>query len=1058
MDHLPYPTNPAHLPLHIPVLVNPDVEIDCNQARPVDRWKEAKTAYASCGLRNRTRILQHWLYFGLISRCLGQRVRVRSFLSDGHLSSKNLSALLDGGRIDFDVEELKDVELQLRAFAAENLGSCCTRQGGECTGLSRDDYKAHLVILSIRVLSDSIRRAYTSCEANNENIVMRHDGKFDNPYAPAGFQCAILRDRMSWENGWCRAMVSSLLQTLTASTAYYLSAIKRPQGKSGAPNHQECTDDRCKFYYDEKNYQQVHTHQCPGEGSGRCKMVQAPLGDVMKILQEGGIPLMRLASNTLVASPAKYGKPYVAATHGWAGGLGNPRGNRMWACQLQEMLRLTTESQRAIRCFETGLAPQKFFPTVWDTIVNPFGLLPKSPPTWLWIDTLNIPRVDEESESQDFSDDVWAKRTLAIDRMTQTYAAADSAIVLDPELRQLDLQWHQRGTDPDDNQADQCLLQIFSSILVSSWMTRCWTYQEGAMGKELLFKLSNQLFPMRLARSDVLARNRRRLANSQYSDIHDMLDETSAWFSRLPATQQDDASVGRMEISEGDNGGPEVFTRIWNDLAVRTTTRSIDRLSILSLLIDLRPSEVRQEHPRARLKAMFKAHQKLPLALLFQPPLRLEEQREVSEEFDKEEKAELDRKKALRTYSEDASYPLPTSLRSKPLPGQLGWMRQGTPQDTPQANFIFFDNDLLNAGLRQPALFSLPHFRVGNSSRYRLHDSSVPCNFNLHLDLIEEDKHRRINDAHDVYLLTSSTLQPQEAFHSSHTTFYGVLLRRESTGSRRTIADGTRLIDVWMFRYICHVTCDSFVILGTDHSRSSSRRTEIQRIPFTDDREYRIHCDFSNVTAPSRHRIRGFIPPWITAFDILMTITPLIVGYYLVCFGFACIPGFAHTPGMFPRGWLAMIGFMFSMRWLFFAFNNIREYMMAANEISFNEWVNGIGGTDGTRIIDSRLRHTGLNINMNFRDTLALAFVCSIFIIAGAFKYDNRNLRWMIVVGSSGLGELLFRWGLEICLPNSRFWGESTSAGDPEHPALRANYLSPSRFTTWCRNLSWRVK
>ena len=1055
MDHLPYPTNPAHVPLHIPVLVNADVEIDCNQARPVRRWREAKAAFASCGLRKLTRILQHWLYFGLISRCLGQRVRVRDFLSDTYLNLKSLPVLFDGGRIEFDVEELKGVELELRAFAAENLRSCCTRPGVDCTGLDGVDYNAHLVILSIRILSDSIRRAYSNRESNTEDMVMRHEENYDNPYAPAGFHCAILRHRMSWENGWCRSMVSSILQTLTASTAYYLSAIKRPRAVSGAPNHQDYTDDRCNLHYDEKNYQQVHTHQCPGEGNEHCKMVQAPLGDVMKILQEGGIPLMKLVSNTLVASTAKYGMPYVAATHGWAGGLGNPQGNKMWTCQLQEMLRLTTESQQAIRSFEPGLAPQNYFPTVWDNIVNPFGLLPKSPPTWFWIDTLNIPRVDEESESQEFSNDVWAKRTLAIDRMTQTYAAADSAIVLDPELRQLDLQWHQRGTDPDDNQADQYLLQIFSSILVSSWMTRCWTYQEGAMGKELLFKLSNQLFPMRLARSDVLARNRQRLGNSQYRDIHDMLDETSAWFSRLPATQQDDASVGRMEISDGDKGGPEVFTRIWNDLAARTTTRSIDRLSILSLLVDLRPSEVRQEHPRARLKAMFKAHQKLPLALLFQPPLSLEERREVSEQFDKEEKAELDRGKTLRTYSEDASYPLPTSLRSKPLPGQLGWMRQGTPQDTPQENFLFFDNDLLTAGLRQPALFGLPYFRVRSSSRYSLHDSSVPCNFELHIDLVEEDKYRHVNDAHDLYLLTSSSLQAQEAFHSSHTTFYGVLLRRESTGSRRTISDGTRPRDVWMFRYICHVTCDSFVLLDTDHSRSSSRRTEIQRTPLTDDCEYRIYCDFSDVIAPSHHRIRGFIPPWITAFDILSTIMPLLVAYYLVCFAFACIPGFAHTPGMFPRGWLAMIGFMFVMRWLFFTWNNTREYMKAANEVNFNEWVNGIGSADRTPIIDSRLQHTGSNINMNFRDTVALVFICSIFIIVGAAKYGNRNLRWMIAVGSSGLGELLLRWALEMCLPKSRFWGESTHG---EHPALRADYLSPSRFTMWCRNLSWRGK
>jgi hypothetical protein len=185
----------------------------------------------------------------------------------------------------------------------------------------------------------------------------------------------------------------------------------------------------------------------------------------------------------------------------------------------------------------------------------------------------------------------------------------------------------------------------------------------------------------------------------------------------------------------------------------------------------------------------------------------------------------------------------------------------------------------------------------------------------------------------------------------------------------------------------------------------------------------------------------------------MSTILPILVFYYLVCFGFSCIAGFAHTPGSFPTGWLAMIGFLFVMRWLFFTLNNFREYQQAAIKSKFKEWVNGIGGNDGTPIIDSQRAHTGLNINMNLRDTLALGLLCSIFVVAGAIRYNNRDLRWMIAVGGSGLGELLLRWVLELCLPTSRFWGPLTSAGKPEHPALRAEYLNPSRLTRWWRKM-----
>ncbi|MCJ1373961.1 hypothetical protein MMC20_005191 [Loxospora ochrophaea] len=398
-------------------------------------------------------------------------------------------------------------------------------------------------------------------------------------------------------------------------------------------------------------------------------MVQAPLDEVMSILQNGGIPLLRLNQDCLIASRAKYGMPYVAATYVWAGGLGNPKGNAMWLCQLQEISQLTSSSKRAIRHFEP---------------------IPKSPPAWFWVDTLSIPKVDETTVTKERGNNVWLKRVIAVDRMTQTYAAADSAIVLDPELRQIDLQWYQRATDPNGNEADQVLLESFSSILVSSWMTRCWTYQEGAMAKELLVKLRNHLFPMRLARSDTLRRNRRRLQRSEYSDIHDMLDEASAWFSRLPATRDDDAGVGRKQISEGDEGEPELFIRIWNDVAARSTSRTVDRLSILSLLVDLRPNE---------------AQEKLPLALLFQPPLTTDERNEESVEFDKEEAAELDRGRSLPYHVEDPSYPLPRSLRSKPLPGQLGWMQRGGPEE----DFIFFNNELLSAGYNVPHCFGFYH-------------------------------------------------------------------------------------------------------------------------------------------------------------------------------------------------------------------------------------------------------------------------------------------------------------------------------------------------------------
>ena len=1037
MDHLPYPENPAHQPIRVPNFVAVGV-VACATDRPVDRWRKSARPLRAHNLLEQTTTLQKWLYFGLISRCTGEDVDVEAFNSRGTLVSQ---AILEASFCAIDIDdELQDVELGLRAFSQELLGLL------ELSQIDEDLFHdADSIILSIRVLADYLRRAYRNHTNDSEDLLLRHHDEYNNRFAPAGLQCAILRKRMSWHWGWCASVVSEILQSYTASTAYYLSAIPCPRVVAGNPDHRNCTDEKCNLNYDERNYQQAHTSQCQGDEHGHCQMIDAPVEDIANILQAGGIPLVKLTSRGLVAKRVEYGLPYVAATHVWAGGLGNPKGNIMWLCQLQELSRLTALSQKAIRRFQDDPLPETWLPTICETIINPFRWLPKSSPTWYWIDTLTIPRVDEETAFPHYIETVLEKRVLAIDRMTQTYAAADSAVVLDPELRRLNLRWYQRPTDPDDCEVDRILLQIFSSILISSWMTRCWTYQEGAVAKELLVKLSHDdLFPMRLARSDVVARNLRRLKDSRFSDIHDMLDETSAWFSRLPATQEGDANVGRKEIDKDD---PEVFTRIWNDLAARSTTRTIDRLSILSLLVDLRPSEVRQEHPRARLKAIFKAQEKLPLALLFQPPLTGEEEHETIREFEKEEAAEVSRGKSLRPYEEDDSYPLPTSLRSKRLPGQLGWMERGESQD----EYIYFDTELLKAGIRQPALFKLPPSAIGSATQHKLLDTSQPCSFDIDFSLASQSKQQQARALPALFLLTSSKAEAGDAFRLSDSTFPGVLL--EELGPSRISAEAGAPQNTLQFRYICHVTCSSFNALDEDWLIRSGCPINIGRVPFVDDFKYRIDCKFSNVTAPSSHRIRGFVPEWITAFYILTTIMPVLVFYYIVCFGLCCIAGFAHAPGSFPRNWLAMIGFLFVFRWLFFSFNNTRDYRLAAIQINFKEWVNGIGGTDGTPIIDSQRAHTGFNVNMNLRDTLALTLLCSIFIIAGAAKYSDEGYRWMIAVGGSGLGELLMRWGLELCLPTSRFWGALPAGGRPEHPGARNEYLSPSRLTRWLKLL-----
>ena len=355
MEHLPYPSNAAHPPLRIPNLISAETVVDCCTQWPVDRWNQDASQRRARSLKERTKLLQQWLYFGLISRCIQEPVFVQDFSDDGQLNSKELPRLLRGHletiQADEEVERiLQAVELELRTFTG-------FFEPGFRVNTEQDN--AERVVLSIRVLTDSLRRIYRNRGEYAEVRFMRHDERYENPFAPAGLYCTVLQKRMSWQDGWCASRVSSLLQTLTASTVYYLSAIRRY--KIGAADHRYCTSDRCRLHYDEIHYRQVHTRQCQHNSHTYCKMVQAPLDEVMSILQNGGIPLLRLNQDCLIASRAKYGMPYVAATYVWAGGLGNPKGNAMWLCQLQEISQLTSSSKRAIRHFEPSLSPLASF-------------------------------------------------------------------------------------------------------------------------------------------------------------------------------------------------------------------------------------------------------------------------------------------------------------------------------------------------------------------------------------------------------------------------------------------------------------------------------------------------------------------------------------------------------------------------------------------------------------------------------------------------------------------------------------------------------------------------
>lgn len=167
---------------------------------------------------------------------------------------------------------------------------------------------------------------------------------------------------------------------------------------------------------------------------------------VHSILKGGSIPLVSPYNDDdsaqLCIVEAAPGIDYVAISHVWLDGLGNLQKNALPRCQLRHLSELAS---------------------------NAFQFMGKTRTPLFWVDTICCPL--EDGEAQD----------LAISRMRDTYEKASCVLVLDSWL---------------EAQSSEALndCEIMMRITCCGWNRRLWTFQEGALAEQLLFKFSDCLF------------------------------------------------------------------------------------------------------------------------------------------------------------------------------------------------------------------------------------------------------------------------------------------------------------------------------------------------------------------------------------------------------------------------------------------------------------------------------------------------------------------------------------------------------------------------------------
>lgn len=138
-------------------------------------------------------------------------------------------------------------------------------------------------------------------------------------------------------NGRCIHQIRYLSRVFDSDTFSYLSFLKRSPTRQ--ESHQKCSEENCIAYnIDMAHYKIRHTTDgCP------CDMVSVPYSKLVKMIRRNEVPLISVESCAKSPSGVKLqvhsrveGSSYVAVSHVWADGLGNPNCNALPTCQLSQ--------------------------------------------------------------------------------------------------------------------------------------------------------------------------------------------------------------------------------------------------------------------------------------------------------------------------------------------------------------------------------------------------------------------------------------------------------------------------------------------------------------------------------------------------------------------------------------------------------------------------------------------------------------------------------------------------------------------------------------------------
>ena len=494
--------------------------------------------------------LQNWLFFGLLHEVLGELYRHEDFVT----------TFLDG-EIEKTIVTTADLLSRLEEWEAritQDKGSLIAvyEHIAKCLSLTHAclviEYPAFDNDLKFHLASVAETLGYATSKACNvawtddprRSLIPRDWGRTISEH----FQKSVLLER----SNCCPSQMQMLSQDFRSpqALAFVAGCFYEDVVQS---HHASCDGDKCQAG-NSVTSDEVTRHV---SDFCDCEFLHVDEDQLADCLKQGCLPLLRLKEETNIDKmlievvPSTDSTSYVALSHVWADGLGNPEETALPRCQLSRLKALIDNLDFEYVDMSVALDHPE-----------------DAPEMLLWCDTLCCPVVSK------------AAQNMALRQMYRTYDEASAVLVLDRSLIS-----HRVGGMSVD---EACV-----RIATSRWMTRLWTLQEGALParkNKLWFQFTKTALPgITLYNHLLKALN----TNIQWRGVVDSVMRRFHTFFILFDGQSSENQGARMDD-------------IMRGLLYRSVTIPSDEPLIIATLMDLDLGAILASEPAERMNTLWR--------------------------------------------------------------------------------------------------------------------------------------------------------------------------------------------------------------------------------------------------------------------------------------------------------------------------------------------------------------------------------------------------------------------------------------------------------------------